>query len=71
LFFCDSNVRSDGRTRDTYRQFTLKTNTIPHTNGSSHIQLNGVDITVAINLEIIDTDLQYPNDGKITCSVQW
>lgn len=56
---CMSNVRSDGRTVDSFRSISIENNVMPHVHGSAKVQL-GVSMSVvcSVKLSVVDVVLE-------------
>jgi exosome complex component RRP42 len=62
------NMREDGRSRDTYRPFTLSTGLISNTNGSARIVLNGTHVLVAVKADVVEIPQGSADQGSIKVS---
>eukprot|EP00249_Psilotum_nudum_P011230 c23039_g1_i1 orf=380-1252(-) len=64
------DLRSDGRGRHHFRNFSIDTGVIPQANGSARIRLGATDVIVAIKAELGRPHGNIPNHGKIEISVE-
>jgi exosome complex component RRP42 len=66
----EKGIRSDGRSRDQFRPYSLTVDCIPQANGSARIQVQkGCDILIGIRLDLGTPTLEAPTKGKIICNV--
>lgn len=66
-----ADCRQDGRSRLDYRYFHIKTGIRPQANGSAEIRLEDTIVDVTINLQVTSCSPLLPDEGIITCSVEW
>jgi len=67
----ESNVRSDGRDRLSYRHFAIETGIVSQANGSVRLRLGGVtDVVVGVKAELSRPEATTPNTGTIHFSVE-
>lgn len=69
-----ANVRNDGRQNMEYRHFFVSTSPhlLPGTYGAARVRLGLVtEVLVGVKAEVVEPDLQRPDKGKISFSVDW
>ncbi|KAL0274938.1 UNVERIFIED_CONTAM: hypothetical protein PYX00_002954 [Menopon gallinae] len=59
------DFRYDGRSRSDYRPIELETDIVPHASGSARLRLANTDILVGVKVEIDQTSVERPDEGKI------
>jgi len=66
----NEDMRLDGRGCLDYRPFILETGLISQTNGSARLILDGTDVLVGIKVEIGEPDPLFPDQGRISVTVE-
>lgn len=66
----EQNMRSDGRSRLDYRQFSVETGVQTQTNGSARVKLGQhTDVLVGIKVEVGEVDVDFPDQGILQVHV--
>jgi len=78
----NEDVRSDGRSRNEFRYFSVEHGVIPHSNGSSRVRLDNTEVIISIIAEVVSPDNQNTScssnssmigggdGGCISCAVE-
>ena len=67
----EDDIRQDGRSRMDYRDFSIETGVLAQSNGSAMLKLGASRVLVSVKLEIGSPDPNFPDLGKVFCSVDW
>jgi len=66
----EANLRSDGRSRQDFRYFTLETGVTVQTNGSARVKLDGTDVLVGVKVDIGEPLQDKLDQGRVEFSVE-
>ncbi|KAL3679902.1 hypothetical protein R1sor_022858 [Riccia sorocarpa] len=64
------DLRSDGRGRHHFREFSIDTSVVPQANGSARICLGGTDVVASVKAELSTPPSGRPNHGKMEINVE-
>ena len=66
----EANVRTDGRGRADFRDFSVETGLLSQTTGSARVRLGNTDVLVSVKAEVEEPAPATPNRGRVACSVE-
>lgn len=71
-----ANVRSDGRSRLDYREFSLQTSVIPKANGSARLRFfdapcDATEVTIGVIADLGSPHMHTPDQGRLEVTVQF